>query len=220
MGAFDQAAVYARINGTLGSEQTWSTGFWVGYTGDPVPTSDQVNDLAGDFAGFANTWATALEGLWTSTTAIDSVTVAFFPTGALHPTLLGEATVGVEGSGSLSMPASCCLVATNRTARPGRSYRGRNYIPLTNPAVMGGVTFEVTEGTTVTVANAHAALFHAVNENTPDSPLIAGTVSVGSRAASVLTPVIEVSVDSRPDVQRRREDKVGALFTHDAAVTI
>lgn len=113
---------------------------------------------------------------------------------------IGLPTAGLVASDNL--PANCAVVATLRTSRIGRSYRGRLYFPF--------VTESNVTGNTIVAAHV-TGMLAAVSDLITRLDAAGGTVAVLSRrnggverATNVLTPVTVVGMNNGVDTQRRR----------------
>jgi len=112
------------------------------------------------------------------------------------------------------MPNQICMVVSLRTEHAGRRFRGRMYLPVNASALTLG-TAQWTGTQTAIVANTWAAYFNDWNGSGDN-----GTISVVSRVgAGEATPVSGVLVDTIPDTQRRRRNKLAAVGISAAVVT-
>lgn len=94
-------------------------------------------------------------------------------------------------------------VATLRTAGSGRSFRGRQYWPCQGLSLTAQCQF----GTADTDALALLAANAGSDVDTATIPALSISTpfwGVFSRKLNILTPIVEVAVDSKPDTQRRR----------------
>lgn len=205
MAGLASAAVKLVLSGPVNSEQRWSTGIWVAVSGS-TPSQIQLNAFGADAVTAISTPANgAALALWQSMTGYDTITPYYYAANSLHATLVGAPQPASQfGTGSTgSVPAQCALVASLRSSTPGRSGRGRNYIPLSKPGAMGNDSQATTSACTA-LASAWAAVLAAINGLTT-SPFTSPQVSVASFTKGVLYPVTRVVVDSIVDTQRRRE---------------
>lgn len=108
--------------------------------------------------------------------------------------------VAGTATASLAVPQAAC-VATLRTQTPGRSYRGRIYWPLLTSTVDGTVS----SGNKTTINNAVQALVADIETQVALNGSNLAWV-VWSRALGIGTPITGVSIGSRCDTQRRRND--------------
>lgn len=100
------------------------------------------------------------------------------------------------------VPASVALVVSTRTAKTGRSYRGRTYLPgLTEATVIGN---HVTATGLVTAAAYYTLLVGDLQEANFDLVVYSLYSGGAPRATPVQTPIETVIINSRVDTQRRR----------------
>jgi hypothetical protein len=91
------------------------------------------------------------------------------------------------------------MVATMLTGQSGRSFRGRMYCPATNLGLTAGL---IASGQVDAVATGLVDAIDAVRTDTTWRPMV---VSI---TQSVMTEIIQVRVDDKPDIQRRRANKL------------
>jgi hypothetical protein len=129
-------------------------------------------------------------------------------------TAQGEHLVTVPTAGAQSAqtsPNQTALVATLQTARPGRTGRGRIYLPLLTP-IFGPDNDRLATGVAQGVANTISTLIAGLNtalSTTPPAdwgPFPIAVQSTVNMAAP--PPVISVRVGDVLDTQRRRRNKV------------
>ena len=116
--------------------------------------------------------------------------------GTSASTTINSARAGAAGGASL--PPEVSLVATLRTAKRGRSYRGRVYMP----------PFTQAQTTTLGYASSACLTFVTVQWNGFASDLAVngpGTLVVASYLHSTSELVTGITVDNKFDVQRRRK---------------
>lgn len=208
------------IKGTLGSAQTWSTGLWLAapLVGGSFGVADQqaVSDA---LLGQANTWWGSMKAYQPADVHMTAVATYFYPSGSIVSTQVAESLVTSGGAGSAGdyLPLDACLVATFRTDVSGRSGRGRSYMPLTGVPL--GSDHQATLTQCTNVANAYQAMLSGINALNETAHNIASlTCVVASFTKHQYNDITTVSVDSLVDVQRRRQDKVGATHVFSVAV--
>ena len=200
------------IRGLIGSTQTWSCG--LGISTASVPTGAQLTTWLASIQSAAEDW-------WNGGTPDISTGVGvdtFLTQLEAYTYLAGQGSATAQGQYNYATPqhgangnilsARDCLVASLETGLPGRSFRGRIYCPCNGMAL---TSHQAATGYVTNVATATANMITAINAS-----------SIGADPATVVIlnnkdfpqPVTQVKVDSLPDTQRRREDKLGALFTH------
>ena len=197
------------FGGVLFGSQQWS----IGISGIPVgtaPTEAMMNAMALDAQeAFVTCWNSGtlfgVGGLNPSTTTFEEVRSSYTPAGSATATVIGSSTPDIPsvGSASGSLPTQTALVVSLGTGLAGRSNRGRVYLPMVGYTLAGHY---VASGDVDGLATKFTNFLAALND-------IAGTgYGFGSCVAgkSAATPITGVRIDNRPDIQRRRADKVVA----------
>lgn len=105
------------------------------------------------------------------------------------------------------IPGSACLVMTNRTAKRGRSYRGRNYIPGIPSTVTDATDGNFVPNSYVSdLLDSHADFMTALIGSYPDfEHVVVSRFQNGAfLGTAIKTPVTSVSANNYIDSQRRR----------------
>jgi hypothetical protein len=187
-----------------GSE-VFDTSFWL-WSGAPA-TGEAANTLA---AQIRDLWAAGpvdntLRALLTANQNYTEVRVYSYPNGGPNAGAIGVASIALadgQGNGSGRGPLQQTMVATLLTPFAGRRSRGRMYLPAAGLAV--GSDNQWPQANCTTVANDLAAFLSAVQ-----GIAAIGNVSVISQVgAGLATPVNRIRVDTKPDIQRRRANKI------------
>lgn len=202
----------ASILGTGPGGEIFDVSFWV-FAGAPT-TATQANTIA---TGIRDAWQANAAANWKSMilpdTSYREIRLYSYPTGGPNASVIGSAPIvnGV-GTGTGFAPLQQCMVASLRTLFAGRRSRGRMFIPASGQSANTGHLFAPAAATAC--ANATGAFLTAVNAiNT------IGNVAVISQVgAGLATSVTEVRVDDKPDMQRRRANKLQPATTATAAV--
>lgn len=189
------------MQGLAPGAEVWQTGLSV--IASPLPGTQAALQTDCDaLEPFLNTFWNSLKPHVYSFFSYTGIKMYAYSGAATRASLQAQ-TLRTANAGSLvanSSPIDTALVASLRTAVPGRSGRGRMYLPCHD--VVGP-----SAGCFVGSASADYAL--AV-KNLADA--IAGyssyAVAVVSRTTSNWELVRKVICDNRPDVQRRRENKI------------
>lgn len=208
-------AVKVTLNGHLGQGEVFSTGFWVASSRYLSSAAFQtaVNAFTTDINGNS---VLTMKSYIDAAAGYDNVKAYYYGDAIDTPAVfIGQSSLGAgTGVGTGSNPLQTALVASLRTATLTSSGRGRMYFPFTGRAL---VNHEVESATVQTIATAVKSLFAsavtAFGSGTPG-----GQVCVWSPTKHTLTPVTNVIVDSRTDVQRRRAQKEAVLFTGTATI--
>ena len=106
---------------------------------------------------------------------------------------------------SSASPIDTAMVVSIRSAVPGRSGRGRMYLP--NHGLVAGASGTFTGSPQSTYATAVKALFTSVAGYSSYVPIVA------SRTHGTWQPVASIVCDNKPDVQRRRVDRLAPTAT-------
>lgn len=217
----DLIKVVAR--GTIDGVQTWSTSFWfaVGLVG-AAPSAAQMTALAGACDAELSTWYSALEHFAAADTKRVDTALYYYPANSIHSTVAGEsATAGTDsGTGGQYMPTSVSIVASMKTGITGASARGRSYFPATALTVTSNHQISGGDCNTIATAYAHVLAELALAIVAGSSPISEADPVVASFKQGGTHAIIQVEVDSRPDTQRRRVDKLPAVTSATVAVGV
>lgn len=118
------------------------------------------------------------------------------------------------------LPDQCALVVSLLTARTGRSFRGRTYLPITSAGALTNGKMDPT-GTSAQAANFMANLIKGLGNSTttvptPTSTQLAGAPHIAIQSATsgqVGAPVIAVRAGDVIDTQRRRRNKIVETYS-------
>lgn len=199
--------------GVLPQGEQFQTGFW--FSPDALPVTQTqlqafVDTVRDEFAASS----AGIRALSSLATLYDEFRAYYYPTGGNAPaSLIAVAQADLPGTGSNGelLPLQISLVSTSLTGIAGRRYRGRQYWPMNSEAL---VDHQVSQAGIDAVCSDVSVWYAAVNDNTD----IPGAVVVVSAVGSSATAVTAVSVDSRPDVQRRRAESQTELRQQQFAV--
>lgn len=194
--------------GTMAGTQTWSTGVAVA-AGGIEQTQTQVDGLLTAFRNaFTTLWGAAGAGVLgarnDSTVNLRTFRAYYYATGAAPVTLQAAQDVApINGTSSqAALPYQVAVVASLLTGRPGRSFRGRMYLPYT--AATFAADHQLSQPNVDSLAAALKTMFDSINTyTTANGP---GDVAVAGSAGPI--PISQVRVDSELDIQRRRSDKI------------
>lgn len=196
-----QNLIKAVFTGTRNGGEEWQTGCWIDWVG---PVDQAGIDTA--CVNISGLWATA----WTSIkpyvsndTSWNSTRAYLYFAGTTTAAVVSEHLVApVPGTSPQHLPYQCGTVASLRTGVPSRRGRGRMYLPTDGFAVSGAGQYSGA-GTT-DLCHAVASFMTAVNTFVPAQM----TAVVFSDTGSATHPITSVIVDSVPDIQRRRANKL------------
>lgn len=201
------------IRGNILGTQTWSTGICLdavvlSYTQAEVDAFlAAASTLVGSF--WTNGTTTTWQNQNSTATTISGLALYVYGEGgeAAGATIQGEYLypTALVGTGNNYKPTQTALVATMLTGVPGRSFKGRSYMPCTSAAI--GATHQLTQAQVTALAASWKLLLDGLAS-------VAGAdfgdpIVHGSRGS---IPITAVRVDSELDIQRRRADKILATF--------
>jgi hypothetical protein len=202
-----------QVGGAVPSD-TWSCSFWftlAGLGGTPTPT--QMNTAAQSFlAGFNTTfWNVATnpwKGFCSTGTSLSTSKSYLYRGGLLVANGSGAITAVAGGAGAV-LPNYVARCVTTLTAQPGRSRRGRFFLPCTGATVAGATgLFATVSGA---LSNLAGQLGHS--SGAQSSGYFFGgsevaTYAVVSATHGYATPITTLRCDNIPDTQHGRENKL------------
>ena len=189
-----------------------NTGFWV-FLNTTAPTQSDLDTLCTDAANLWNTFSAAIQSFLYTGVSWQNVN-AYYYDGTSNNAALQSIHALTANAGTLSTngsPIDTCLVISLRTGLPGRNRRGRMYIPFHTPVLAATGNTSSTNSATIAVA--------AGNLLNGWSGGHVGYAAVVSRTGTDNRPITQVQVDTKPDVQRRRENKLAATAVSAQTVT-
>lgn len=196
-------------SGNIGAGQTWSTGIYLDTgVGTGGPTQAQLDAVCASAQTATRTWADTWKAfncpLWQYT----HLNAYYYEPNTLRAAMQSTvtATTPVTGTGN-AIPLFTSIVASLRTATPGRSGRGRIYIPTTGVGL--DTNGQLTTALCGILANSTRDLIRAYNSIAIPFDALSGACVVASFSKNAGRPITSVHVNSMPDVQHRRIDKLG-----------
>jgi len=175
----------------------WQTCFSVRKSAGP-PEDTDLAQIADD--GVAS-WTSTLKGWLTEDTLLGAVRATDMTAeGAPQHVNAVNETGTLTGAGA---PLNACAVISGRTAKRGRSYRGRNYISgllysdFTNPVTLGS-------GLMTSLAAWATGLQSALDAHGYDMVVASQQHNGAPTSPAELNEVLAFVVDSKSDSQRRR----------------
>jgi len=191
------------IKGTGIGAEIWQTGFWTQNVTPPTTQAALQTDCNA-IAAFVDTWWTTVKAQCYSSYALTEVDmyqyVAPSHTASLQaasPRSAVAGTISVQGA-----PIDTCCVVSLRSAVPGRANRGRMYVPMHTGLTGSTGCWAGTPSTSVGTAT--KALMTSVAGYSGYVPIVV------SRTHSTWQPLASLVTDNKPDVQRRRENRLAA----------
>lgn len=212
------------IEGTISSAQTWSVGLTV--VGEPTSGGLSQNQA------YLDTWVqnrvvnvrdfftqgtagSRVSDAMNAATVVTGLKAYLIPANTDTAALLSEANFGspIPGTGTSNHPAQTAMVVSLRSSVPGRSGRGRMYLPATGAAIAAAMQFSSSIITGVAARSAQL-----VEDLGTSSYQDVGLKAVVASTAGA-RQITRVEVDNDPDTQRRRSDKLQASQTAIEIVT-
>jgi len=206
--------VYVKLSqfGTMYGNQTWSIGLSVQPLQTAPPTPSQLT-----------TWLAALEpalrAWWTPAPSIGPFNAAgvlyqgarAYSYAANATTAFGQAelkfSTALQGnSANTALPLQTSLVSSVLSGSPGRSNRGRRYIPWTSSSL---VLSQVATADVDKAVGAEVTLMNVINGTALGVGVGTCVIANDKDFPSLIR---SVRVDSECDIQRRRADKIAATY--------
>lgn len=209
-------------SGLIGPDQSWSVSTWCSVLlagGSWGPS--QLNFVAEAVGGFFETYLNAVKNNWTPQTSYRETRAYFYADGSDSSSIIGSwtpSTPVVGASSDSPSPVTTSMVMSLRSDVPGRSGRGRFYIPYTDGGIIASGHFA--EGNIDTVGAACVTYLEAINNADWSGESVASqAVVVASFSKTTTHAITHVVVDDIPDNQSRRKDKLGSITSYAGAVT-
>lgn len=206
------------LSGKIAGSQSWSTSpWWISPFGGTTPLQSEMNAFAvavrSQFATQAGSW---MSPMMVASTTFTSVTAYWYPAGSLVATSVSAPATGTaNGVGTDQLPSLLACVVSLHSPVPGKSGRGRAYLPLTKVAALG-TDGQVTSAALNNVLTGWKAALNNVESLTtwvgPPEPCIASFTKGDVYALTSL------SANSLVDTQHRREDSIAT--TTNLSVTL
>lgn len=207
--------------GTIDTDQDWSTGWFFKVEGlSTPPTTAQINTALGALEDDLETWWNDVKIVCNSHCVFLGSRGYWYPSGSKVSTVVGEhlAAGAIPGTSAASTPTQTSVVASMKTGISGRSARGRSYLPANGLPL--DVTNQISNGNVHTLSLAYSHVLADLSLDLASSLASSGVAPVVYSAKTGGThQIISVTVDSRPDVQRRRADKIIANYAENNPVT-
>lgn len=202
------------FSGKMPNGEIWSCGFSFDTTLGPTVDQAYMNDLAAKAVTEFTTGGLGgmMRGHNPSTWTCDVVSCYYYSVTGGPATLQSQAVIGSAGTASgNTLPNQVAIVASLRTGLPGRTKRGRVYLPLLIVSTSAGL---IANAECDTIAAAVAGFLTQMS--TAPSPLPEAVVA--SESTSSMPAITNVIVDNRFDVQRRRANRERATYSKSVAV--
>lgn len=189
------------LKGTGPSSEIWQTGFWTESV-TPPSTQAQLQTDCNAIAAFCTTFYNSLKPTIYSAYAFTEVDMYQYVYPGSTATLQAQTilTPNAGGKATAGSPIDTCIVASIRSSVPGRSNRGRMYLPYHD--TISATTGMLSAATNNTYGTAVKTLFTSVAGYAGYVPVVV------SRTHGTWQPVSSIVTDNKPDVQRRRENRL------------
>lgn len=209
------SAAHVIVRGHLGGGEQFAYGFWFQTIGGM--TQAILDNLR---VTFSQAYTSALQPTQLACLApdcgLDSITAYGYTGGATAAFTSAETRNQVGTTASKVLPLQTSCVASLRTGRPGRSFRGRAYLPVLTKTL---AQYQFQNADVDVIANGVANMLSTVNDATGTGGFNRAIPVVMSSKQGLLTPITSVTVDSKPDVQRRRARSEVVAYTKVTALT-
>lgn len=208
-------------SGLVAPGQTWSTSHWIApLLIDGHPTPSDLGSIAAATATAAKTWFDHVANNWGANTTANKSTCYFYAAGSSGATAMGEYAwpTPTPGGGSAGFtPLTTSMVVSERTAVPGRSGRGRMYVPYNSGGI--GSNGHFSSGNVDAMAGWAKAYMDTMNSVDLSSYGFTNQrCCVASHTKGHIYDITTLVVDDVPDNQSRRKDKVSSAHTASVAL--
>lgn len=201
------------LSGNTIGDQSWSTGTAV-QAAETAPTAAMLNTWANSIANSVSTMWGVINQFIGTDTLLHTVKIYYYPSGSAVATVVGMHQFGTALAGAATTnehPLQVSLVASLTTGLAGAHNRGRMYLPINAMALTNRL---MSAGNVQTIGTAFTDYLTNLNATTLNGEAV-HVVIAGSAAAPTVT---SVTMDNKPDIQRRRVDKIQADFAWVQAV--
>lgn len=200
-----------RFKGTLPGGENWSINpsFWdsVGPFEDSPASYADLLAWATDIAALngGNIFPDSVQAVMSSETKTTLIRTEYWKDNVMEMAAELAPPFPVFGAGSVTKPLQTALVASLRTGKPGRSYRGRIYFPALGADIDGStgrLSTAVIEGLSEDIGQ----WLHDVGQAGSFVLRTLAAPCVVSKRQNVINRVLTVAVGDVLDSQRRRRD--------------
>lgn len=203
--SFPAGAVKLVFAGTLSGGEKFAHTFWVDNGAAPDQSTLGLILQQAVLTFNAQIGVAAVKALFPTSTSYLTCTAYSYAGGPNADLVAGPTALAAwVGAGANALPNQCSFVLSLRTPQPGRSFRGRSFLPGPHAGTLSAAG-QLSAGTVNTVGNAWKAWMQGVAAGGAGFP--ATPVIVASATRSLKTHVTHFGIDTRLDVQRRRADK-------------
>lgn len=200
------------VKGTILNTQDWSCGF--AFSRDNALNNMTYEELTAwleDVKTDVGTWFTAIASVRSQRVSFTDLRAEYY-TGGERAALIAQTAAPSTTAGTTAAVQSArgALVVSLLTNKPGRSYRGRVYVPALGVGLVE-LTGRVGAASQTTLLNATKTMLNAIAAKQaggfPVRPIVA------SKTTASKTTVASLRCDDLLDTQRRRENDFQPSYT-------
>lgn len=198
------------LGGAAYGPEAWSIGQYWGLVVTATPTPAQMNTLAASLlsafnSGCWNVASNSLKAVNPAGITLRQATLYYYNGGGL--VAAGAATqTAVPGTNTNAAPSYVSRVITNQSDQPGRSHRGRVYLPWCGQPV--DVNTGLWPSAASFMANYRSTQTAMVSAIQSSTWATSASAAVVSQRLGVLSFITSWRMDNKPDSQRGRGKKI------------
>lgn len=207
-----QPTVLYQFEGSNSGGGKWSCGLWTLLSQVTEADLDMQTAATDASAAFTTLFNLNLKSLNAPQTTYDQCVASYYQAGgtAVFAKATAPRSQNAAGSSTSSAAASQALVVTTLTGHPGKTGRGRMYLPMTGNLGSGADAFRVPAATLAGVVEDLVDFFISIERTSIDGNHVTFP-AVRSVKDGVARQFQDFAVDQRPDRQEHRER--GLSFT-------
>lgn len=200
---YDRLAITGRGPGA----EIWQTSIGLVAVGSGPGTQAALQAQANMIEPLVNTWWTSVKTKVDPSYSYTGISIYQY----IAPVTVAQLQARVDRTavpGTLAnggCPIDTAMVHTLGTGIPGRSTRGRMYVPYHDACVVGTGLWPTAQP--ATWAGFLKTLLNGITGGSAFVPVVI------SRTHGTQNPITSIKVDNKPDVQRRRENRLNASAT-------
>lgn len=215
--AYQGEHILMQFHGKIRTDEEWSCGIRSSSIAT-APVADYLNSIAGTAQAAWTTFMTTCAGEFSPSVSFTGVSVRrILPSGRSSELAEKSPATPTVGAGSAGMPNQIATCLTLLSQTPGRSGKGRIYLPLLGATLTAG-TGRIVTATVTKIAGASVVLLNTLNNVlTAQSGTV---VAIQSQAAvnGGSHPVRSIRVGDVFDTQRRRRDSLAEVYVGGALI--
>jgi len=213
------ALVKLTHEGTLAQGEEFNWSFWLKPATGATPTMTATQTWITALATYVNAsvFNSSVSGSPLALIAEDSaytlLKAYIYPAGATAATGVVQATVSKSGFGAAELPDQASLVTSLRSDNPGRSGRGRVYLPANGVGLQNHQMFSTDLTNLANVMQAYIQHLNTSSIGTDELDVVVRSLTQG-----VVRLVSSIVIDSRIDTQRRRANSQAITSTQTRSI--